>query len=70
MKDIPAIPALAQPAASLVLPDFELPAGQALEQISTFYIGPKVYTELKANGPHQEDILQLGFWRVIGIGFV
>ena len=22
---------------------------------------------LKANGPHQEDILQLGFWRVVGI---
>jgi YidC/Oxa1 family membrane protein insertase len=58
---------IAKVAARLALPDFELPAGQALEQNSTFYIGPKVYTELKANGPHQEDILQLGFWRVIGI---
>lgn len=58
---------IAKVAARLVLPDFQLPAGQTLEQNSTFYIGPKVYTELKANGPHQEDILQLGFWRVIGI---
>lgn len=31
------------------------------------YVGPKVYNELKANGYHEEDVLQLGFWRVIGI---
>ena len=54
-------------AASLRMPDFDLAAGQTLVQNSTWYIGPKVYTELKANGPHQEDILQLGFWRVVGI---
>ena len=58
---------IARVAASLQLPDYELSPGQTLEQSSTFYIGPKVYTELKANGPHQEDILQLGFWRVVGI---
>ncbi|HAL92162.1 MAG TPA: hypothetical protein DCM68_03960 [Verrucomicrobia bacterium] len=54
-------------AASVLMPGYALPPGQTLEQSATFYIGPKVYTELKANGPHQEDILQLGFWRVVGI---
>ena len=54
-------------AASLRMPDYELAAGQTLAQNATFYIGPKVYAELKANGPHQEDVLQLGFWRVVGI---
>ncbi len=57
----------ARVAAELRMPDYELAAGQTLEQTATFYVGPKVYTELKANGPHQEDILQLGFWRVVGI---
>ena len=54
-------------AADLRMPDYVLAAGQTLEQNATFYVGPKVYTELKANGPHQEDVLQLGFWRVVGI---
>jgi YidC/Oxa1 family membrane protein insertase len=54
-------------AATLLMPDFDLAPGQSLTQSATLYIGPKVYTELKANGPHQEDILQLGFWRPIGI---
>lgn len=58
---------IARVAASLQLPDFDLAPGQVLEQNATFYLGPKVYTELKANGPHQEDVLQLGFWRVVGI---
>ena len=58
---------IARVTASLQMPDYVLAPGQALEQSSTFYIGPKVYTELKANGPHQEDVLQLGFWRVVGI---
>ena len=53
--------------ATLALHDYDLDAGQILIQNSTFYIGPKVYDKLKANGPHQEDILQLGFWRPIGI---
>ncbi len=53
--------------AAIQMPDYDLAAGQAIEQNATFYIGPKVYTDLKANGPHQEDILQLGFWRVVGI---
>ena len=53
--------------AALQLPDYDLPAGEILVQNSTFYIGPKVYADLKVNGPHQEDILQLGFWRPIGI---
>jgi len=57
----------ARVAADLRMPDYVLAAGQTLEQAATFYVGPKVYTELKANGPHQEDILQLGFWRVVGI---
>ena len=57
----------ARVAADLRMPDYELAAGQTLEQAATFYVGPKVYTELKANGPHQEDVLQLGFWRVVGI---
>ena len=54
-------------AAALLLPDYDLAPGQSLVQNATFYVGPKVYTELKANGPHQEDVLQLGFWRVVGI---
>lgn len=58
---------IARVAATLVLPDYDLAPGQALEHTATFYIGPKVYADLKANGPHQEDILQLGFWRPIGI---
>ncbi len=58
---------IAKVAASVFLPDYILPAGQTFLQNSTWYIGPKVYTELKANGPHQEDILELGFWRVVGI---
>ena len=58
---------VARVAAAILMPDFELPAGQSLAQTATFYVGPKVYTELQANGPHQEDILQLGFWRVVGI---
>jgi YidC/Oxa1 family membrane protein insertase len=57
----------ARVAATLLMPDFELAPGQALAQNATWYIGPKVYSELRANGPHQEDILQLGFWRPIGI---
>ena len=58
---------IARVAASFQLPDFDLAPGQVIEQNASFYLGPKVYTELKANGPHQEDILQLGFWRVVGI---
>lgn len=57
----------ARVAAALVMPDYELSPGQTLVQNTTWYVGPKVYSELKANGPHQEDILQLGFWRPIGI---
>ncbi len=58
---------IARVAARLELPDYTLPPGQTLAQDATFYLGPKVYANLKANGPHQEDILQLGFWRPIGI---
>lgn len=58
---------LASVAASFVLPAQPVSAGATLTQESTFYIGPKVYSVLKANGPHQEDILELGFWRPIGI---
>ena len=54
-------------AAEIALPAQPVPAGETLTQESTFYIGPKDYTSLKANGPHQEEILQLGFWRPIGI---
>lgn len=57
----------ARVAADLRMPDYVLAPGQTLEQVATFYVGPKVYTELQANGPHQEDVLQLGFWRVVGI---
>jgi len=53
-------------AASLYMYDYDLGAGQTLTQTATWYMGPKVYGQLKANGPHQEDILQLGFWRPIG----
>lgn len=53
--------------AYLEMPDYTLPAGETITQHYTFYAGPKVYAALKANGPHQEDILQLGFWRPIGI---
>jgi len=53
-------------AASLFMYDHDLAAGQTLTQTATWYMGPKVYGQLKANGPHQEDILQLGFWRPIG----
>jgi YidC/Oxa1 family membrane protein insertase len=53
--------------ADLILPDVDLPAGQTLTQTSSWYMGPKVYGLLKANGPHQEDILQLGMWRLIGV---
>jgi len=53
-------------AVDLFMPDYDLPAGQTLTQTSTWYMGPKVYGLLKANGPHQEDLLQLGFWRPIG----
>lgn len=58
---------IAKVAAALLLPEYELAAGQTLVQNATFYVGPKVYADLKANGPHQEDVLQLGFWRVVGI---
>jgi YidC/Oxa1 family membrane protein insertase len=61
---------IAKVAATLQMPDYELAPGQTLAQTATFYIGPKVYSKLKANGPHQEDILQLGFWRPIGIGIL
>ena len=54
-------------AAAVEMPDFELAAGQTIELNATWYAGPKVYAELKANGPHQEDVLELGFWRPIGI---
>ena len=54
-------------AATLRMPDYEIPPGQAFVQNATWYVGPKVYSELQANGPHQEDILELGFWRPIGI---
>jgi YidC/Oxa1 family membrane protein insertase len=58
---------IARVAATLYMPDFELDPGQTLVQNATLYVGPKVYASLKANGPHQEDVLQLGFWRPIGI---
>ncbi len=58
---------IARVTAALRLPGYELPPGQSLAQSATYYVGPKVYSTLKNNGPHQEDILQLGFWRVIGI---
>ena len=54
-------------AAEIRLPVQRVPAGETLTQESTFYVGPKDYAFLKANGPHQEEILQLGFWRPIGI---
>ena len=54
-------------AAEIALPSQPVPAGETLTQESTCYIGPKDYASLKANGPHQEEILQLGFWRPIGI---
>lgn len=54
-------------AARITLPAQEIAAGGELTQASTLYIGPKEYGFLKANGFHQEDILQLGFWRPIGI---
>ena len=54
-------------AAHLEMPAYTLPPGQTLVQNASFYLGPKLYANLKANGPHQEDILQLGFWRPIGI---
>ncbi len=54
-------------AARMTLPAQEIAAGGELTQASTLYIGPKEYGFLKANGYHQEDILQLGFWRPIGI---
>ena len=54
-------------AAEIALPTQPVPAGETLTQESTCYIGPKDYASLKANGPHQEEILQLGFWRPIGI---
>ncbi len=54
-------------AAEIALPAQPVPAGETLTQESTFYVGPKDYASLKANGPHQEEILQLGFWRPIGI---
>ncbi|MDR0994325.1 MAG: membrane protein insertase YidC, partial [Verrucomicrobiota bacterium] len=53
--------------ATLTLPEQAIDPGRTLTHSATFYIGPKVYADLKANGPHQEDILQLGFWRPIGI---
>lgn len=37
------------------------------EQTASWYVGPKLYAELKAGQLGQEDILQLGFWRVIGV---
>jgi YidC/Oxa1 family membrane protein insertase len=58
---------IAKVAASVLMPDYDLGPGQTLAQSATYYVGPKVYVDLKANGPHQEDILQLGFWRVVGI---
>ncbi|NLB66813.1 MAG: membrane protein insertase YidC [Lentisphaerae bacterium] len=53
--------------ADLLLPAYDLQPGQTLAHGATFYIGPKLYDQLKANGPHQEDVLQLGLWRPIGI---
>ena len=35
--------------------------------VTELYLGPKVYDTLLATGYHREDVLQLGFWRVIGI---
>jgi YidC/Oxa1 family membrane protein insertase len=52
--------------ASLRLPAVTVPAGETLLTPSTLYLGPKLYATLKANGPHQEDILELGFFSPIG----
>ena len=41
--------------------------GETGTYTTELYVGPKVYGTLKANGYHEEDVLQLGFWRVIGI---
>ena len=61
---------IARVAAGLSFPDLDISPGQTVTRNATFYIGPKVYNLLKANGPHQEDVLQLGFWRPIGIGIL
>lgn len=47
--------------------DAILGAGEAWTAKMDLYVGPKVYEKLAANGYHEEDILQLGFWRFIGI---
>ena len=47
--------------------DMLLGAGETAQFRSDLYIGPKLYQTLAANGYHEEDILQLGFWRIIGI---
>lgn len=61
---------IARVAAGLTYPGVDINPGQTITRNTTFYIGPKVYNLLKANGPHQEDVLQLGFWRPIGIGIL
>ena len=47
--------------------DATLAPGETKAMELTVYVGPKVYETLAAYGGHEEDILQLGFWRVIGI---
>ena len=54
-------------AGALLFDDATLAAGETRSLAFDLYVGPKLYQALAANGYHEEDILQLGFWRVIGI---
>ena len=51
----------------LAFEEATLAPGESKAMELTVYVGPKVYGTLAAYGGHEEDILQLGFWRVIGI---
>lgn len=54
-------------AGEMAFDDVTLGAGETWTSKMELYVGPKVYETLAANGYHEEDILQLGFWRFIGI---
>ncbi len=54
-------------AGELAFEDATLAPGETKDLDLSVYVGPKVYETLAAYGGHEEDILQLGFWRVIGI---
>ena len=56
---------LSEVSASIALPEQTLQPGQSFERTTHYYVGPKKFSELRAQG-HGEDRIMLRSWRFFG----